>query len=79
MVNSINDLKRHTSMLTPIIEQTISRVVASGWFILGPEVTAFEEEFASYCSLQHCVTLANGTDAIELSLKALDIGEGKQY
>lgn len=77
MVNSINDLKRHASMLIPLIEQTISRVVASGWFVLGPEVTAFEEEFASYCSLQNCVTVANGTDAIELSLRALDISEGK--
>ena len=45
--------------------------------MLGPEVRAFEEEFADYCGAAHCVTLANGTDALELALRALDIGHGK--
>lgn len=74
---AINDLRRHTSLITPEIEQAISRVVASGWFVLGSEVLAFEQEFALYCSKPYCVTLANGTDALEIALRALDIGPGK--
>ncbi len=71
---AINDLKRHTGTMTQEIEQAISRVVASGWFVLGSEVSAFEEEFAAYCATTYCVTLANGTDALELALRALGIG-----
>jgi len=52
-------------------------VLRSGWFVLGPEVKAFEEEFANYCGTAHCISLANGTDALELALRALDIGPGK--
>ena len=74
---AINDLKRHTKMMLPAIEQAIFRVMASGWFVLGPEAAAFESEFAAYCDTSHCVSLANGTDALELALRALDIGPGK--
>ncbi|BBJ00620.1 aminotransferase [Ferrigenium kumadai] len=59
------------------LSAAIDRVLRSGWFVLGPEVSAFEAEFASYCGAKHCVSLANGTDALELALRALDIGEGK--
>ena len=74
---SINDLKRHTHSMVPAIEQAVHRVIASGWFVLGPEVCAFESEFADYCGTGHCVSLANGTEALELALRALDIGSGK--
>ena len=51
-------------------------VVADGRFILGPNVSAFEEEFAAYCGAGHAVGVANGTDAITLALRALGVGEG---
>lgn len=76
-LKSINDLGRHTQSIQSALGAAIERVLHSGWFVLGPEVKAFEEEFAAYCGTQHCVSLANGTDALELALRALDIGTGK--
>ncbi|MEL6412428.1 MAG: DegT/DnrJ/EryC1/StrS family aminotransferase [Pseudomonadota bacterium] len=58
------------------IDEAVSRVLQSGWYILGPELGAFEAEFASYCGTKHCIGVANGLDALILSLRALDIGEG---
>jgi dTDP-4-amino-4,6-dideoxygalactose transaminase len=58
------------------IDSAIRRVLESGWYILGKEVLAFEEEFASWCGAKHCVSVANGTDAIIVGLRALGIGEG---
>jgi aminotransferase EvaB len=74
---AINDLKRHTVSVQPAIEHAVARVIANGWFVLGPEVSAFEDEFAAYCATSHCVTLGNGTDALEIALRALNIGVGK--
>lgn len=54
----------------------LQRVLASQWFVLGPEVVAFEQEFASYCGVEQCVALANGTDALELALRALNVQAG---
>ena len=54
----------------------MNRVLASGWYILGRECTAFESEFAAYCGVPHCVSVANGTDALEISLRSLGIGPG---
>lgn len=71
---SINDLQRHTLAVAGEVEQAVNRVLRSGWFVLGREVAAFEEEFAAYCQARHCVGVANGTDAIELSLRCLGIG-----
>lgn len=76
-MKSINELSRHIKPIEPEIEQAVSRVIASGWFVLGPEVNAFEREFASYCGTAHCISLANGTDALELALRALGICGGK--
>ena len=53
--------------------RAIEKVVASGWYILGPELEAFEREFAQYCGTEYCVGLASGTDAIEMALRALDV------
>ena len=50
--------------------------MARGYYILGPEGEAFEHEFAAYCQTAHCVALANGTDALELALRALGVGPG---
>ena len=72
------DLKRQHDALRPELEQAISRVVASGWYILGPETRAFEEEFAAYCGANYCVGVGNGTEAIYLALTALGIGPGDE-
>lgn len=56
----------------------LARVIETTAFILGPDVAGFEEEFARFCVARHCVGVGNGTDAIELSLRALDIGQGAE-
>jgi len=56
------------------LSDAIDRVARSGRYILGPEVEAFEEEFASYLGVRHCVGVANGTDAITIALLALGVG-----
>jgi dTDP-4-amino-4,6-dideoxygalactose transaminase len=60
------------------IHEAIARVVASGWFVLGPEVEAFEREFAIASGAAHAVGVGTGTDAIALILRALGIGEGDE-
>jgi len=52
------------------IDEAIRRVNDSGWYILGPEVEAFEHEFAAYLGVKHCIGVANGTDAIRLAIQA---------
>ncbi|MDJ1172666.1 DegT/DnrJ/EryC1/StrS family aminotransferase [Roseofilum capinflatum] len=58
------------------IDQAIHRVLESGWYILGEEVTAFEKEFAQYMGASYAVGVASGTDALVLALKACGIGLG---
>lgn len=60
------------------IDAAVMRVLDSGWYILGPEVDAFEAEWADYCGAAHAVGLANGLDALVLALRALDIGPGHE-
>ncbi len=60
------------------IEVAIRRVLDSGYYILGPEVEAFENEFAEYIGTQFAIGVANGTDALSLALRALDIGPGDE-
>jgi dTDP-4-amino-4,6-dideoxygalactose transaminase len=60
----------------PDVETAISRVLASGRFILGPEVEAFEREFADYLGVRHVVGVANGTDALTIALTCLGVGPG---
>jgi dTDP-4-amino-4,6-dideoxygalactose transaminase len=62
----------------PEIESAIRRVIESGWFVLGPEVDAFETEFAAACGAAHAVGVNTGTDALMLALRALDIGPGDE-
>lgn len=61
-----------------MIRSAIDRVIASGWFVLGPEVEAFETEFAAASRVPHAVGVGTGTDAITLILRALDIGPGDE-
>ena len=64
--------------IKPEIDVAMQRVLDSGWYILGPEVEAFEAEWAAYCEAGHSVGLANGLDALALALRALDIGPGDE-
>ena len=58
--------------------EALERVLDSGWLILGKEVESFEDEFASYCGVKHCIGVANGLDALHLVLRAWGIGEGDE-
>jgi dTDP-4-amino-4,6-dideoxygalactose transaminase len=58
----------------PAVRAAIERVVARGWYVLGPEVEAFESEFAQACGARYAVGVGNGTDAIALLLRAAGIG-----
>lgn len=60
------------------IDASIARVLASGWFVLGPEVETFEAAFAQYCGASDCVGVGNGLDALHLALRAMDIGPGDE-
>ncbi|MFC4001136.1 DegT/DnrJ/EryC1/StrS family aminotransferase [Prauserella oleivorans] len=60
------------------IDAAVGRVLGSGRYLAGPEVEAFEAEFARFCGAAHCVTVGSGCDALELSLRALGIGPGDE-
>jgi dTDP-4-amino-4,6-dideoxygalactose transaminase len=60
------------------LDEAYFRFMRSGWFILGKEVQAFEEEFAAFCGVQHCVGVGNGLEALHLVLRAWGIGEGDE-
>jgi dTDP-3-amino-3,4,6-trideoxy-alpha-D-glucose transaminase len=60
------------------IRAAVNRVIDSGWFVLGPEVDAFETEFAAVSGAPHAVGTGNGTDALAIVLRALDIGPGDE-
>jgi dTDP-4-amino-4,6-dideoxygalactose transaminase len=60
------------------IDAAVSRSLASGYYIGGPEVEAFEEEFATYCGAGYALGVANGLDALHLALRAMDVGPGDE-
>ena len=72
------DLRAAYVELREEIDAAVARVLDSGWYILGPEVEAFEREWADWCGAEHAVGLANGLDALTLGLRALDIGPGDE-
>lgn len=72
------DLTRQHQQIRAELSQAIEEVVQSGWFILGPQVEAFEQEFARYSDASHCVGVGNGLDAIQLLLRAYGIGAGDE-
>lgn len=71
-----NDLGRTSPEVMADIESAIARVIASGWFVMGPEHNGFESELADYVGVAHAVALGNGTDALELALAALGVTSG---
>lgn len=72
----INDLSAHVLGHQAKLKAAVGDVIDSGWLVLGPKVKQFEQAFAAYLGSTFCVSLANGTDAIELALKALGVCPG---
>jgi len=72
------DVKAQYAPLIPELEERFSSVLESGRFIFGPEVEAFEREAAAFLGVPHAIGVANGTDALVLSLEALGIGHGDE-
>ncbi len=58
------------------IDEAVKQTLDSGWYILGKQVAAFEQEFAAFVGVGHCVGVANGTDALVLAMRACGIGAG---
>jgi dTDP-3-amino-3,4,6-trideoxy-alpha-D-glucose transaminase len=76
MAVALFDTAAPLAPLRPEIDAAIARVVDSGRFILGPEVAAFEREFAAYCGVAHAIGVANGTEALTIALRAMGVGPG---
>jgi dTDP-4-amino-4,6-dideoxygalactose transaminase len=74
----MNDFKAEPAALREAMAAAASRVIGSGWYVLGQEVKAFEHAWAEGCGTAHCVGVGNGMDAIELTLRALGIGAGDE-
>ena len=72
------DLSAQHQSIAAEIRDAVSRVMESGWFILGPEVEAFERDFARVAGTSHAVGVASGTDALTLSLWALGVSPGDE-
>jgi dTDP-4-amino-4,6-dideoxygalactose transaminase len=72
------DLQAAYLELQAELDAACRRVMASGWYILGQEVEAFESEFAAYCGVRHCIGVSNGLDALELILRGYGIGAGDE-
>src|SRR5215203_3808709 len=72
------DTKTPLAPLRAQIDAKIAEVIDRGTFILGPEVKAFEDEFAAYLGARHAAGVANGTDALVLALRALGVGPGDE-
>jgi dTDP-3-amino-3,4,6-trideoxy-alpha-D-glucose transaminase len=72
------DLKRQYEAIRDELDAAALRVMAGGWYILGPETRAFEAEFAAFCGVGHAVGVASGTEALHLALVALGIGRGDE-
>ncbi|HEX9945105.1 MAG TPA: DegT/DnrJ/EryC1/StrS family aminotransferase [Thermoanaerobaculia bacterium] len=72
------DLAAQHAEIADEVAAGFARVIADTAFILGPAVREFEEAFARFCGVAHCVGVANGTDAIELTLRALGVGPGDE-
>src|SRR3990167_9734008 len=72
------DMKAIYAELKSELDAAYARVMESGWFVLGKEVEAFEAEYAAFCGTKQCVGLGNGLEALELVLRAWDLGTGDE-
>jgi dTDP-4-amino-4,6-dideoxygalactose transaminase len=73
-----NDFKKQYKNQAPALNKAIKNVLDSGWYILGPQVASFEKEFAKYINTKYAVGVANGMEALQIALMALDIGPGDE-
>jgi dTDP-3-amino-3,4,6-trideoxy-alpha-D-glucose transaminase len=74
----LGDLQREYETIGTEIDEAVGRVLRRGWFILGQEGQSFEADWAAYCQVSHAVGVGNGTDALELALRATGIGPGDE-
>jgi dTDP-4-amino-4,6-dideoxygalactose transaminase len=72
----LNDLVRQNRLTHEELVSSARRVIERGWYVLGSEGGDFEKAFAAYCGVPHAVGVANGTDGIELALRAVGVGQG---
>ncbi len=72
------DLAQQLATIRPEIDAALAGVLADGGFTNGSAVAAFEEQFAAYCSVAHCIAVNNGTSALHVALRALGIGPGDE-
>ncbi len=72
------DLARINQRYQAHLQAASTRVLGSGWYVLGEEVARFERDFAEYCGVQHCVGVANGQEALTLVLKAWELPPGSE-
>jgi UDP-2-acetamido-2-deoxy-ribo-hexuluronate aminotransferase len=72
------DLRSQYQRYKPEIDASIHRVLEHGQFIMGPEIGQLEEALASYVGIDHCITVASGTDSLEIALRALNVGPGDE-
>ena len=72
------DLKKINEQYREEIDEAVKRTLDSGWYLLGKENEAFDEEFANYCGVKHSIGVANGLDALNLIIKAYDFPKGSE-
>lgn len=72
------DLRAQQALIKDKIDAGIARVLAHGQYILGPEVAELEEKLAAYTGAKHCISVANGTDALQIALMALGVTHGDE-
>jgi dTDP-4-amino-4,6-dideoxygalactose transaminase len=78
MIVPFLDLRRACEELAPELDAAVARVTRSGCYLLGPELDAFEREFAAYCGARFCAGVGSGLDALTLILRAYGIGRGDE-
>src|SRR5579872_7293470 len=72
------DLRKQYEQIKPAIHAHINAVLEHGQYILGPEVNTLENQLAAYVGVKHCITVANGTDALLIAMMALGIKPGDE-
>ena len=75
---SMNDFKLESDEIQKEMLLAVDRVIKSGWYILGPELEKFENEWAQICKAKYGVGVGNGMDAIEIILRSMNIGPGDE-
>ena len=73
-----NDLQGSARDIQPALHGALRRVLDQGWYILGEELQRFEGANSPYCTVQHCIGVGSGTEALHLALKACGIGPGDE-